>query len=198
MSLERIAVATAVLSTAVSAAGLLLTWYRGSTTRRPRLARILGGVTLGSMIVLIVALLFARGGDSEAGRPPSRALSAGEYRLRVARICEEHERDAQRIERAEGKRPVFGATVQLETRTTDKLKAVAPPSRFESDHQAVLALWGRRLSLLGYYYDRSRSELSDPDFRRRFTRDLIRVDELSAKLQKRFAALGVTPECNLF
>jgi hypothetical protein len=62
----------------------------------------------------------------------------------------------------------------------------------------MLVLWGRRLSLLGYYYDRSRSELADPAFRHRFTRDLKRVDELSRQLQRRFRALGVTPECDLF
>jgi hypothetical protein len=197
MSLERIAVATAVISTAVSAAGLLLAWYRGSTHRRPRLARTLGGVTLASALVLIVALAFASGGSEEADPPPHPSLSAGEYRLRVIGVCKQHERDATRIEDAEGEQPVFGATVLIETRAVEKLKALRPPTALDTDHRAVLALWGR-LSLLGFYYEHSRSDLADPAFRRRFTRDVKRINALSGQLQRRFSALGVTPECDLF
>jgi hypothetical protein len=198
MSLERIAVATAVISTAVSAASLLLAWYRGSTHRRPRLARTLGGVTLASALVLIVALAFASGGGEDADPPPHRSLSAGEYRVRVIAVCKQHERDATRVEDAEGEQPVFGATVLLETRAVEKLKALRPPKALDTDHRAMLALWGRRLSLLGYYYEHARSELADPAFRRRFTRDVKRINALSRQLQRRFAALGVTPECDLF
>jgi hypothetical protein len=199
MSLERIAVATAVISTAVGAASLLLAWYRGSTHRRPRLARTLGGITLASTLVLIVALAFASGGSEDADPPPHRSLSAGEYRLRVIGVCKKHERDAIRIEDAEGgEHPLAGAAVLLETRAVEKLKALRPPKALDADHRRVLVLWERRVSLLGYYYDRSRSELADPAFRRRFTRDLKLVEALSRQLQRLFRALGVTPECNLF
>jgi hypothetical protein len=198
MSLERIAVATAVISTAVSAASLLLAWYRGSTHRRPRLARTLGGVTLASALVLIVALAFASGGSEPADPPPHRSLSAGEYRLRVIGVCTQHERDATLVEDAEGAHPVFGATVLIETLAVEKLKALRPPTALDTDHRAMLALWERRLSLLGFYYEHSRGELADPAFRRRFARDVKRIDALSGQLQRRFSALGVTPECDLF
>ena len=42
MSVDQIAVATAVISATVGALSLLMAWYRGSTSRRPRLAWTLG------------------------------------------------------------------------------------------------------------------------------------------------------------
>jgi hypothetical protein len=199
MSLERIAVATAVLSAALSAGGLLLAWHRGSTERRPRLARTLGGLTLLSAIGLLVALGFAStGGEKEAGPARARALTADEYRLRLIAVCEDHEREAERIGKAEGDKPVFGPAVQLETRTTEKLVALRPPQALDGDHRAAVALWGRRLSLLGHYYDRLREESGDPAFRREFARALKRVDRLTRALERRFDALGVTPECAIF
>jgi hypothetical protein len=92
---------------------------------------------------------------------------------------------------------VFGVTVQLEKRTTEKLRALRPPSALESEHRRAVALWTRRISLLSYYYGRL-PELDDPDFRREFGAAIKRIDRLSASLQRRFTALGVTPECDLF
>jgi hypothetical protein len=159
-------------------------------------------------LTIVTFIVLVDGGDNDEGSRirhglanPTAApssLSAGEYRLRVASICAEHLREAERVGDAEGDRPVFGPVVQLETRTTDKLKALRPPPALEPDHRAVLALWGRRLTLLGYYYERYRREYGDPEFRREFGRQLKRVDRLSRAVQKRFVALGVTPECNIF
>lgn len=198
MSVERIAVATAVISTALSAGSLLLSWYRGSTRKRPRLARALGAVALGSSIVLIVALGVASGGGEDTGSPAARSLSADEYRGRLIAICDGHRRESRRVEEAEGARPVFGTTVQLETRTLDRIDALSPPPNLATDHRAVLALWGRRVSLLGHYYERYRQELDEPSFRREFRRALKRIDALTRDLTRLLVALKVTPECDLF
>ena len=198
MSTERIAVAMAVISAAVSAASLLLTWYRGSITKRPRLAWTLGGLTLASTAGLIVALVFASTGQDEPPPPPPARLGAGEYRMRLIDVCRAHDQEARRIEDAEGNRPVFGVVVQLETRTVERLQALRPPDELHGAHRNVVSLWGRRLSLLEHYYVRHRSELSDPDFRREFERAIRQIDRLSQELQDQFAALGVTPECALF
>jgi TIR domain-containing protein len=179
---------------------------RRERTALPRLraaaaALIVCGLPIGIAIVLV------DGGDNDhgAGAGSEKAaltepgsLSADEYRLQMADICSGYLSEAQRIGHAEGDRPVFGVTLQLERRTTDKLKTLRPPRALEPGHRAVLALWGRRLSLLGYYYDRYRREYGDPDFRREFERQLNVADSLSQAIQKQFVALGVTPECNLF
>jgi hypothetical protein len=177
---------------------------RRRTARRLRpaaAALIVCGLAIGMAIMLIDRgddHQGASAGSAEAEPAAPGSLSASEYRLRVASICTEYLREAQRIGDAEGDRPVPGLTVQLEGRTIDKFKALRPPMGLESDHRKILALWGRRLSLLGYYYERIRREYGDPRFRRELEHQLKRVDGLSRALQKRFVALGVTPECNIF
>ena len=176
--------------------------------RRKRTARRLRAAAAPLVVcglAIVTVILVVDGGDhderaSVGHEPPNapRSLGGREYRSRVANVCTQYLDEARRLGRAEGDRPVFGATVQLETRTTDQLKALRPPKGLEPDHRSILALWERRLSLLGYYWERVRRELDDPDFQREFKRDLKRVDRLSVALQKRFVALGVTPECNLF
>src|SRR6476659_10145791 len=91
MTLERIAVATAVISATVSAGGLVLTWYRGSTRQRPLLARTLGGLTVLSAVALAVGLAFARTGDDAPQSHAARGtLTAAEYRLRLIGVCEDY------------------------------------------------------------------------------------------------------------
>ncbi len=198
MSVERIAVATAVISAAISAAGLLLAWYRGSTAQRPMLARTLGGFMVASTIALILALAFAGPGNEDAEPVADRSLSADDYRLALIGTCDKHQREAERIERAEGDRPVFGSTVQLEKRITDELKKLRPPKTLEPDHRRILELWLRRVSLLGHYYDDHRQMLDDPNFRRDFQRAIEQIDFLTQGIRTRFVALGVTPECDVF
>jgi hypothetical protein len=198
MTLERIAVATAVISAAVSAGGLLLAWHRGSAVKRPKLARTLGGVTIASAIALVVALAFAAGGEQAADRGASGVASAGEYGAQLIDICEQHRDAAERIERAEGDQPAFSVTILIERDTTDKLRRLRPPEQLAAAHRRILDLWGRRLSLLEHFYGRYAEEIGDPAFRREFRRGLRRIEEITRELQERFTALGVTPECALF
>jgi hypothetical protein len=125
------------------------------------------------------------------------SLSVSEYRLRATGICAEYGRESKRIGEAEGNRVVLGSHLQLETRITEKLAALQPPRPLAANHRRVLALWGRRLTLLGYFYDHSRQELGDPAFRREFTRQVKRVNDLARQIDQAFAALDLTPECSL-
>jgi hypothetical protein len=201
MSIEQIAVATAVMSATVSAAGLLLAWHRGSDQKRPKLLRALGGVTLFIAAVLIGALALTGGGggssDDRAVRGPVR-LTADEYRLQVISLCEAQQAEAKRIHENSPGEPVFGETVQLETRITEELKTFRPPQSLETGHRKMLSLWERRLSLLGSYYDRFKKEIADPSFRRELRKALKQVDALTKSLQEQFEALGVTPECRIY
>jgi hypothetical protein len=199
MTLERIAVATAVISTTVSAGGLLLTWYRGSTRQRPRLARTLGGLTVVSAAALAVGLAFARTGEDAPKAGAARgALTAAEYRLRLIGICEDYTRQTDRFERAEGARPAYAISVILEPRAIAMVKRLHPPAELAGRHQRLLDLWGRRVSLLGNFYDRVRRESHDLGFQREFRQAIRQIDALSRQAQKELGALGVTPECNLF
>jgi hypothetical protein len=182
---------------------------RRAASRRLRTAAT---ALIACVLAVGIAIALVGGGDNDKSRgalkeragpvateqDASGLLSAREYRLRMIGICTEHLRDAQRIKHAEPNRPVFGVTLQLETRTTDKLKSLRPPPGLEPDHRRVLALWGRRLSLLGYYWDRYQRERHNPAFIREFQHGLKRVDSLSLEIQQRFVALGVTPECDIF
>jgi hypothetical protein len=159
-------------------------------------------------LAISIAIVLVDGGDNDertkAGNEKVEpitpgSLSAGEYRLRVATICVEQVREAQRVGLAEGHRPtVLGPIVQVEASAVDKLKALRPPRALEALHRSVLWLWGRRVSLLGYYYDRYRREKNDPDFLREFRRQTKRVNALTLALRKQLETLGVTPECSMF
>jgi hypothetical protein len=159
------------------------------------------GLAIGGLIIMPID-----GGENgvdsgavKAGALPraADALSASEYRFRVTGICEEFRREANRIGEAEGNRVVLGSHLQLETRIADKLKVVQPPRRLQAGHRRVLALWGRRLSLMGYYYDRSRRERDDPSFWREFARQIERVTDLARQIDQSFRALHLSPECSL-
>jgi hypothetical protein len=162
---------------------------------------IVGGLAVGRFTIVPIDGDETDSGSSavKAGALPAVAdsPSANEYRLRATGICAEYHRESNRIADAEGNRVVLGSHVQLETRITDKLKALRPPRRLAAGHRRVLALWGRRLSLLGYYYERARRELHDPAFRRDFTQGIKRVDDLARQIDQLFVTLGVTPECSI-
>jgi TIR domain len=162
---------------------------------------IVCGLAIGGFIIM-----FIDGGETDVGssavkreaRPlVAESLSVSEYRLQATTICAEYRRESKRIGDAEGDRVVLGSHVQLESRITDKLGALKPPRPLLADHRRVLALWGRRLSLMGYYYDRVRQALSDPVFRREFTRQVKRINELARQIDGAFGALDLTPECSL-
>jgi hypothetical protein len=164
-------------------------------------ALIVCGLTSG------IAPMLVAGGDNDdsAGarnegpkRTAPASLSADEYRLSVVNTCNDYKRAAQRRTHAEGDTPAFGFILPLETETTEELKALRPPKELETNHRSVLALWGRRLTLLGYFYDNLPQIRGDPDLRREYERQLKRVDGLTRELHEHLVALGVTPECDLF
>jgi hypothetical protein len=197
MSIEQIAVATAILSATISAGGLLLAWYRGSAEKRPRLARTLAGVTIASAIALIVALVIARPGGGGGEAAVAGTVTADRYREQLTAICREHLREADRIPGAEPGRPVYGVTLQLEKATLGKIRQLRPPPALVADHRDVLDLWGRRVGLLDMYYDKAGS-LQDGVETDEIVRAFAKVDKLSRDAQRHLDALGVTPECNLF
>jgi hypothetical protein len=198
MDVERIAVATAVVSAAVSALSLLLAWYRGSTQRRPRLVRTLGAVMLVSMVAVVVAIGFAETSEERSPVAAAVSLTANEYRVRLIRICEQYTSEAERLERAEGHRQAAGLALQLESATTARIRTLRPPDALAGDHRSVVALWDRRVSLLGHYYERYRHERKDAAFIREYQRAIGRVNELARRIGRRFESLDVTPECALF
>jgi hypothetical protein len=162
---------------------------------------IVCGLSIGGFIIVWI-----NGGGTKVELSATKAktqpvvadsLSVSEYRLRATAICDEYRSEDKRIGAAEGDRVVLGSHFQLETRITEKLTALRPPRPLAAGHRRVLALWGRRLSVLGYFYDHSRQEWSDPAFRREFARQVKRVNELAVQIDQAFVALDLTPECSL-
>jgi hypothetical protein len=133
----------------------------------------------------------------EASPATAKSLSASEYRLRATGICAEYRRESKRIGEAEPNRVVLGSQFQLETRIRDTLKSLQPPRLLAGGHRRVLALWGRRLSIMGYYYDRSAQEHGDRAFIREFAQQVGRVNELARQIDRTFHALDLSPECGL-
>jgi hypothetical protein len=142
------------------------------------------------------------GVDSSAVKGGARpgvanSLSESEYRVQATGICAEYRDESTRITEAEGNRAQLGSHLQLETRIREELKALRPPRRLAAGHRKVLALWGRRLTIMGYLYDSLRRELSDPAYRRKLARYLSQVDDLAGQIDQVFLGLDLTPECSL-
>jgi TIR domain len=172
--------------------------------RRPRAATaVIIACGLGIAAYTIVSIGGGKTGvDSSAVKGGARpgvanSLSESEYRVQATGICAEYRDESTRITEAEGNRAQLGSHLQLETRIREELKALRPPRRLAAGHRKVLALWGRRLTIMGYLYDSLRRELSDPAYRRKLARYLSQVDDLAGQIDQVFLGLDLTPECSL-
>src|SRR6478752_3339232 len=167
-----------VLSAAIAALGLLLTWYRNEAPPRRRgrrqvprpwyrwmLTRAGIAVSLGLMVCImasagtvLIALAPSSSGPSSGTASPVRPVNELQYRSQVARLCLDSDEEARRIEKTNPQNTVLGVNVDVEKRLVDKIRQVVPPASLKSAHDDLLAAWDQRIALLEAVYQ----ELDQP------------------------------------
>ena len=200
MDAQNIGVAAGVVSVAVAALGLVLTWYRreekeerkGGYGRAQRTrARIFATVAFGIVALAAggVALTFTVGATGNKGSGASAALTATQYRGRLGQICSDAYRKAQSIAETSPTKTVFGLEATAERDEVGAIKRLVPPDALRVTNANMIAVWGRRISLLESLYTRWRV-LSNSEK----VSALGEADRLAGELAKIFRSVGVQ-EC---
>lgn len=201
MDAQTISGTVGVVSAAIAALALLLTWYRHEhppdegTEPRPWLRRVITRGRLALMIAIMVGLLTAVGIASAfrvhspaSSSPASAQLSETQYRSELTRVCLDAEEDGRRVEDANPQDTVLGSNISVEQRLIERAKVLNPPSTLRSIHEDLIATSERRLTLLDSVYRR----LDRPDDR--VESDLKAATGLAVRLTELSKSLGV-PEC---
>jgi len=202
---QAIGVAAGIISVAVAALGLLLTWYRREEKEEhksgykqgqralPKRMRIWLSVVAAVGIIALTAggviFTFKAGmtHSKDYGIPAS--LTATQYRDRLGQICSDAKSKAGQIEATSPRKTVLGLEVTNEQDEVGLVRRLVPPTELKTTHVNMIALWGRRISLLSSIYIR-RAQLSIHDQ----LSALAQTDQLAAELAKIFRFLHV-PEC---
>lgn len=198
MDVQTISVATAVVSAAIAALGLLLSWYRreGDKGERkshwPFIAACAGIIVL---TVLGVTLTFMLGADTKSsvdtGSPGvSSPLTEVQYKGQLGAVCSDAKEKARRIEELHAQATVLGAAIQIEQDEEGQIRKLQPPDKLKSIHDDMVSVWQRRISLLESIYHR-RPQLNEHEL----ATELATADRLAEQLTDSFNSLGV-PECS--
>jgi len=201
---QAIGVAAGIVSVAVAALGLLLTWYRReekqehkSGYRRDQRAlskrmRVQLSVAAAVGIIALtfggVIFTFKAGTTGKVYSVPS-PLTATQYRDRLGRICSDAYRKAGQIDATGPRKTVFGLEVTNEQDEVGLVRRLIPPTELKTTHANMIALWDRRISLLSSIYTRWAQLSIDEQLS-----GIAKAEQLVAELAKIFRLLRV-PEC---
>lgn len=204
MDTQAIGVAAGIVSVAVAALGLLLTWYRReekqehkSGYRRDQRAlskrmRVQLSVAAAVGIIALtfggVIFTFKAGTTGKVYSVPS-PLTATQYRDRLGRICSDAYRKAGQIDATGPRKTVFGLEVTNEQDEVGLVRRLIPPTELKTTHANMIALWDRRISLLSSIYTRWAQLSIDEQLS-----GIAKAEQLVAELAKIFRLLRV-PEC---
>lgn len=197
MDAQIVSVATAVISVAIAALGLVLSWYRREEDGRKHKKRWFFVVTCVGIVVLAVAgvmATFMLGVDTKASIDPEHTgrpieLTEVQYKGQVGAICSDAKERARRIQELQAQETVFGTAVQIEQDEKVQIAKLWPPNKLKNVHEDMISVWQRRISLLESIYHRL-PQLSDSEL----TAELAVADQLAVQLAESFKSLGV-PEC---
>jgi hypothetical protein len=186
-----ISIATAVVSAAIAALGLLLNWYRREDRQqegsRSSWLFIGAGVAIVALASVGVILTFALGTGTEDARASSQ-LTEDQYIAQVGRACANAKEKARRLDELEAP-SVFGAANKVEEDELNEIRGLQPPDKLKSTHEELVAVWDHRISQLEPLY-RNLPQLSDREIRT----ELAALDKLAKRLGELFRSLGL-PEC---
>jgi hypothetical protein len=205
---QDISVAAGVVSVAVAALGLLLTWYRREEKeeRKSSQGRALSKrarVWLFAVVAVGITVLAAGGvvftfkvgatdsigaTDSKSTGPPA-TLTATQYRGRLGKICSDANKKASQIDETRPAKTVFGLEITDEQDEVSAVRRLVPPNEMKAANANMIAVWDRRISLLSSIHSRW-AQLSDSEK----ISELRETDQLAAKLAKLFRSLDVR-EC---
>ncbi len=197
MDAQIVSVSTAIVSVAIAALGLLLSWYRREEDGKQRKKRWFFMATCAGIIVFAVAGVAATfmlgvgiktSIDTEHTGGPIE-LTEVQYKGQVGAICSDAKERARRIQELQAQETVFGTAVQIEQDEKVQMAKLWPPNKLRNAHEDMISIWQRRISLLESIYHRL-SQLSDSEL----TAELAAADQLAVQLAESFKSLGV-PEC---
>jgi hypothetical protein len=186
-----ISVATAVVSAAVGALGLLLTWYRREERKEEGKSHwffIAAGVAIVVLAAVGVTFTFVLGTDVESSDASVR-LTESQYKGQVTAACSDAKEKARRLEEVQPQETVFGSAIKIEQDEVGQIRELQPPDKLQGIHDDMVSVWARRISLLESTYHRL-PKLSDNELRA----ELATADRLAEQLTELFKSLGV-PEC---
>lgn len=200
MDAQKIGVATAVVSAAIAALGLLLTWYRheeGKEERKGFWLFVAAGVGVVSLTAVGVTLIFMLGADIE-NSPGSTdmpvtptQLTEAQYVGQLGTICSDAREDARRLDELQARETLFGPEIDIEQDVVDQIRQLRPPGHLNGIHEDIVAVWQRRIGLLESTYQRL-STLSDYELET----EAAASERLAEQLEEPFQELGAI-ECLL-
>lgn len=198
MDVQIISVATAVVSSAIAALGLTLTWYRreGGKEGRKRqgifITVAVGIVVLTAVGVMLTFILGTDTRDSigaDYSSSTSGQLTETQYKGRVGVICSNAHEKARRLVELRPQESVIGPAVQIEEDELAEIKKLWPPDKLKRTHEDMISVWQRRVSLIESI-DRGLPHLSDSEL----DADIAEVEQLTDQLTTSFKKLDVL-EC---
>jgi hypothetical protein len=214
MDAQVISVAAGVVSVAIAALGLLLTWYRregqkASATENRRREQIFRGAGVGIIACTLAAvtLTFIVGEEPHSSQTTettistespkssdgSMALSKAQYTARIGQACSDALEKGQRLARLRARETVLGAAVKVEEEELDEIRDLQPPEELQALHRDMVSIWQRRLSLLESVYQRQPGGKGDES---ELVLQLMTADQLADELAEFFKTLNL-PECIL-
>jgi hypothetical protein len=162
-----ISVATAVVSAAVAALGLLLSSYRREDRKdNPRSRWFFLGI--GAAIVALatagVVATFVLGSDDQT--PPAAAtattaqVTEAQYKGQVSAICLDSREEHRRLDELQAIKTLLGATIKVEEDEANRIKQLQPPASLRNLHDEIVFVMERRVRLMERTYQRL-DQLSD-------------------------------------
>lgn len=204
MDTQNISVAAGVLSAAVAALGLLLTWYRreekeerkssnGRALSKRARVRLFAAVAVGIVVLAAggVVLTFKVGATGGKNSGVSATLTATQYRGRLGRICSDAKERMLQIDQTGPTKTVLGLEATGEQDEVGAIRRLAPPNELTVTHANMIAVWDRRVSILKSLSSHL-AQLSNNEF----LSGSREADHLAVELAKIVQSLRV-PECDM-
>ena len=191
MDVQIISVATAVVSSAIAALGLTLTWYRregGKEGRKRQGIFITVAVGIVVLTAVGVMLTFILGTDTRDSigadySSTSGQLTETQYKGRVGVICSNAHEKARRLLELRAQESVIGPAVQIEEDELAEIKKLWPPDKLKRTHEDMISVWQRRVSLIKSI-DRGLLHLSDSALDAAIAEDEQLTDQLTTSFKK--------------
>jgi hypothetical protein len=213
MDAQVISVAAGLVSVAIAALGLLLTWYRRegervNETEDRRRQQIFRSVSAGIIASTLAAITFTfilgegPNGSQVAETPVSTlspkspdgsmGLSRTQYIARVGQACSDALEKGQRLSKLRARETVLGAAVKVEEEELEEISNLQPPEELQALHRDMVSIWQQRISLLESVYQRLPGEANESEL----AAQLMAADQLADELAEFFKTLDL-PECIL-
>jgi len=214
MDAQVISVAAGVVSVAIAALGLLLTWYlrEGQKTSAPENRRreqifrraSVGIIASTAAVVIFTFIVGEKPNNSQAfestvstGNPQtsdsSMSLSKAQYTAGIGKACSAALEKGQRLAKLRARETVLGAAVNVEEEELEEIRNLQPPEELRALHRDMVSIWERRIGLLESVYQRQPGDKGDEG---QMVLQMITADQLADELAEFFKDLNL-PECIL-